>query len=201
MLTPSGNPGEAGFAELASLVPGILDERIEEFQNAFTWWRRPDLVSLVAVQGHAVGAGFQLALACDVCVVSPAAAFSMRETSLGLVPDLGGTSPLVAAVGYARALEICLTGRWIGAEEAVTLGLALECVSEVDLANRSRGLLEAMISAPAQAVVETKQLLLDAVRRSPADQRAAERAAQGRRLRELVGMTEQPREQAWGSQG
>lgn len=201
MLTPSGIPGEAGFAELAGLVPGILDERIEEFQAAFTWWRRPDLVSLVAVQGHAVGAGFQLALACDVCVVGPAAAFSMRETSLGLVPDLGGTAPLVAAVGYARALEICLTGRWVGAEEAVRIGLALECVPEGDLARRARELLEAMIAAPAQAAVETKQLLLDAARRSPVDQRAAERAAQGRRLRELAGMTEQPREQGWGAQG
>ena len=57
-----------------------------------------------------MGAGFQLALACDLRVVADDARFAMRETSLGLVPDLGGTQPLVEAVGYSRALEICVTG-------------------------------------------------------------------------------------------
>ncbi len=61
------------------------------FQEAFTWWRRPDLVTVAAVQGHAVGAGFQLALACDLRVVADDAQFAMREPSLGLVPDLVGT--------------------------------------------------------------------------------------------------------------
>ena len=76
------------------------------------------------MQGHAIGAGFQLALACDLRVVAEDVSFAMRETSLGLVPDLAGTEPLVACVGYARALEICATGRAVRADEAVRLGLA-----------------------------------------------------------------------------
>ena len=63
------------------------------------------MVSIASVQGHAIGAGFQLALACDLRVMADDALLSMRETSLGLVPDLGGTQPLVDVVGYARALE------------------------------------------------------------------------------------------------
>ena len=102
-----------------------LDAAIAGFQEAFTWWRRPDLVSVAAVQGHAVGAGFQLALACDVRVVADDVQLAMREPSLGLVPDLVGTWPLVQAVGYSRALEICLSGRWVGADEAVAIGIAL----------------------------------------------------------------------------
>ena len=76
-------------------------------------------MSIAAVQGHAIGAGFQLALACDLRVVADDVQFAMRETSLGLVPDLTGTHPLVGLVGYARALEICVTGRFVHAEEAV----------------------------------------------------------------------------------
>ena len=55
-------------------------------------------LSIAVVQGHAVGAGFQLALACDLRVLSEDAQLCMRETSLGLVPDLGGTQPLVETV-------------------------------------------------------------------------------------------------------
>ena len=67
------------------------------------------------MQGYAIGAGFQLALACDLRVLADDAQLSMKETSLGLVPDLTGTKPLVEAVGYSRALEICTTGRLVGA--------------------------------------------------------------------------------------
>ena len=65
----------------------------------------------------------------------------MAEPTLGLVPDLGGTHPLVHAVGYARAVEICLTGRRVGAAEAVAIGLAQRQVpgAELDAAVRDRG--------------------------------------------------------------
>ena len=68
---------------------------------------RPSLVTIAAVQGHAIGAGFQLALDCDMRVLADDAQFSMAEVTLGLVPDLGGTKRLIELVGQARALEIC----------------------------------------------------------------------------------------------
>ena len=55
----------------------------------------------------------------------------MRETSLGLVPDLAGTHPLVRAIGYGRALEVCATGRWLGADEALRWGL-VSSVTDTD---------------------------------------------------------------------
>ncbi|MFD7710083.1 enoyl-CoA hydratase/isomerase family protein [Streptomyces sp. NPDC059786] len=186
-FTPEGFDGEPSFLDLARGSDADLDATIAEYQEAFTWWRRSDIVSVAAVQGHAIGAGFQLALACDLRVVADDVQFAMRETSLGLVPDLTGTHPLTGLVGYARALEICATGRYVLAEEAERTGLANLAVPADQLDDAVRDLVGALLSAPRDAVIETKALLSGAQQRTYEEQRAAERAAQARRLRDLAG--------------
>ena len=188
MFTVEGLPGERNFLQLAAAEDEDVDETIAGFQEAFTWWRRPDLISIAAVQGHAVGAGFQLALGCDLRVVADDVQFSMRETSLGLVPDLAGTKPLTELVGYARALEICVTGRRVGAEEAVAVGLANLAVPAAELDGAVHDLAAALLAAPRNAVIETKALLQGAGGRSYDEQRSAERVAQARRMRDLAGI-------------
>ncbi|MEU8542720.1 enoyl-CoA hydratase/isomerase family protein [Streptomyces sp. NPDC048717] len=189
-FTPEGFDGEPSFLDMARGSDSDLDALIAEYQEAFTWWRRNDIVSIAAVQGHAIGAGFQLALACDLRVVADDVQFAMRETSLGLVPDLTGTHPLVSLVGYARALEICATGRFVHAEEAERVGLANIAVPAAELDAAVKDLSAALLAAPRDAVVETKALLRGAAERSYEEQRVAERAAQGRRLRDLAGLGE-----------
>ena len=189
MLTPEGAPGEPTFVALAMLDPVVLEGAIATFQEAFTWWRDERIVSIAAVQGHAIGAGFQLALACDLRVLADDARLSMREPSLGLVPDLGGTQPLVELVGYPRALEICATGREVAAAEAGRIGLAELVVPTAELDGAVGDLCAAILAAPADAVRETKALLRAASSRGYDEQRAAERAAQGRRLRALAGQS------------
>lgn len=98
-FTPEGFDGEPSFLDMARGPEAELDATIAEYQEAFTWWRRNDLVSIAAVQGHAIGAGFQLALACDLRIVAEDVQFAMRETSLGLVPDLTGTHPWCTSWG------------------------------------------------------------------------------------------------------
>ncbi|MFR9795001.1 enoyl-CoA hydratase/isomerase family protein [Streptomyces sp. MS06] len=188
MFTPEGIAGEQSFVELARSGDAELDAAIASFQEAFTWWRQNDIVSVAAVQGHAIGAGFQLALACDLRVVADDVQFAMRETSLGLVPDLTGTHPLVGLVGYARALEICATGRFVLAEEAVSSGLANLAVPAGELDSAVQDLVAALLAAPHAAVTETKALLRGARDRDYDSQRAAERQAQARRLRDLAGI-------------
>ncbi|MGW3340387.1 enoyl-CoA hydratase/isomerase family protein [Streptomyces sp. NPDC001009] len=188
MFTPEGIEGEPTFIALARRDDAGIDATISAYQEAFTWWRRNDIVSIAAVQGHAIGAGFQLALACDLRVVADDVQFAMRETSLGLVPDLTGTHPLVGLVGYARALEICVTGRFVHAEEAVVSGLASVAVPAAELDGAAADLASAVLAAPRDAVVETKALLRGATGRSFDEQRTAERAAQTRRLRDLAGI-------------
>ncbi|KPI04623.1 Enoyl-CoA hydratase/isomerase [Actinobacteria bacterium OK074] len=188
MFTPEGIAGEPSFIDIARRDDAELDATIAGYQEAFTWWRRSDIISIAAVQGHAIGAGFQLALACDLRVVADDVQFAMRETSLGLVPDLTGTHPLLSLVGYARALEICATGRFVGAPEAVSTGLANLAVPAAELDATVGELAAALLSAPRDAVIETKALLRGAQDRTYDEQRTAERAAQARRLRDLAGV-------------
>ncbi|MBE1492118.1 enoyl-CoA hydratase/isomerase family protein [Plantactinospora soyae] len=181
---------ENSLAVLAALSPEECADRIAGFQAGFTWLHRPDLLSIAAVQGHAIGAGFQLALACDLRVLTDDARFSMAEVALGLVPDLAGTKRLVDLVGYARALEICVTGRRIDAVEAERLGLATVVVPPTELDAAVEDLVGAILAGNRNAVVEIKALLAGAAGRSPADQQRAEREAQARRFRDLVGAGE-----------
>lgn len=189
-FTPEGFDGEPSFIDLARGDDDVLDATIAEYQEAFTWWRRSDIVSIAAVQGHAIGAGFQLALACDLRIAADDVQFAMRETSLGLVPDLTGTHPLVGLVGYARALEICATGRFVHAAEAERVGLANLVVPADQLDASVSDLAAALLTAPRDAVIETKALLQGVAGRTYEEQRTAERAAQGRRLRDLAGLGE-----------
>ena len=178
--------GQEPLLSLGTKPTDEVYELIAGFQAGFSWLRRPEIISIAAVQGHAVGAGFQLALGCDLRVVTPDARFSMREPALGLVPDLGGTQPLVQLVGYSRALEICATSRWVEAAEAKELGLANIVVPAEELAGTVKDLTEALLGPLPGAIRETKALLLGAADRSYADQLKAEREAQERRLKELL---------------
>lgn len=172
-----------GSAELDG--PGAA-EHIARWQDGFSWLRRSEIISIAAVQGHAIGAGFQLALACDLRVVADDAQFAMAETGLGLVPDLGGTGPLVDQVGYSRALELCVTGRRMGATEAYAAGLATVVVPRTELDQATADLVAAVTAPASGAVRATKALLLDAGRTAPPEQRCREREAQVLRLRELA---------------
>ncbi|NUT33907.1 MAG: enoyl-CoA hydratase/isomerase family protein [Hamadaea sp.] len=181
---------QADLGKLAAAPPHEAADRIAEFQEAFSWLRRPDIVSIAAVQGHAVGAGFQLALACDLRVVAEDARFAMKEITLGLVPDLTGTKRLVDLVGYARALELCATGRTVDAREAERIGLATLCVPVAELDQATRDLAAALLAADRDALIETKALLAGASARTYAEQAVAEREAQIRRIRALAGLGE-----------
>ena len=156
----------------------VADDMIAEFQSAFTWLSDDRFVSIAAVAGHAIGAGFQLALACDLIVAADDAEFRMAEVSLGLVPDLTGTGRLIRLVGYQRALEICATGRHVHADEAVRIGLALCSVPLDELDATVADLAAALVESPAEAVRAVKGLLAGAHDRTVTEQHAAERAAQ-----------------------
>jgi enoyl-CoA hydratase/carnithine racemase len=159
---------------------------IGEYQQGFLFLRDSNFISIAAVQGHAVGAGFQLALACDIRIVADNAAFCMKEPALGLVPDLTGLRPLVRQVGYARALEVCVRARNIDAQEALTLGLAHSVVPAGDLASEVDAFVASILQSDTEAVRETKRLLQSAEVFDLEQQRVLESAAQVRRLRALA---------------
>lgn len=186
MFTADGIPGAPGILALAGGTAEDAAARIGAWQQAFDWTSRPDLISVAAVQGHAIGAGFQLALGADIRIVADDVQFAMAEPKLGIVPDLGGTKRLVDLVGYSRAAEICLTGRQVGCAEAAAIGLASRVVERADLDAAVAGTVAALLAVPRDASAETKALLLAAGRRTQGEQQAAEREAQYRRLRALA---------------
>ncbi len=187
LLGPAGIEGEESVFELMGGGDERVLETIEGYQRGFTWLADPRIVSVAAVHGFAIGAGFQLALACDLRVVADDARFCMKEPALGLVPDLAGTKPLVSLVGYARALEICATARFVEADEARELGIATAIVPRGELDAMASDLVGAVLASSTGAVRETKALLQAADGNDLDEQRLAERQAQARRFRDLVG--------------
>ena len=166
------------LGRLAVGDPAAGNAAIAGFQAGFSWLSDARFVSIAAVAGHAVGAGFQLALACDLIVAADDAQFRMAEVSYGLVPDLGGTGRLQQLVGRQRALEICATGRHVHADEAVRIGLALVSVPVAELDDAVADLAAALLESPAPAVRAITALLTSASGNTPEQQLAAERAAQ-----------------------
>ena len=163
---------------MASASDPGFEEWIASVQAGFTWLRDPGIVSVAAVRGHAIGAGFQLALSCDLRVLAEDAQLCMKEPALGLVPDLTGTKPLVNIVGLPRALELCLTSRTVGAAEAAALRLAELVVPGPDLDAAVGDLVAALLAVEPAVARATKELLQQAPGHTLAQQSAAERRAQ-----------------------
>lgn len=180
-----GVAGELPLAGMATLLDSEFDDAIAGFQHAFTCWRELDAIVIAAVQGHAIGAGFQLALGADIIVAADDVQFCMKETQLGLVPDLGGTHPLVRAVGYPAALEICVSGRRVGAREAIDRGIAFSSVPAAELDAEVQRLAASFLTALPEAAVETKRLLRGAADLTRSQQCAQERQSQRRRITHL----------------
>ena len=118
-------------------------------------------VTICAVNGYALGGGFELALCCDIVLASRKAKLGLPEIKLGLLPGGGGTQRLSRLVGPMRAKEILLTGRMITADEAVEYGAALESLEPDDLMPRALALADELASKAPLALAEGKRVIDD----------------------------------------
>ena len=114
---------------------------------------------VAAVHGHALGAGFQLALACDLRIAAEDVKFGMLEARYGLIPDLGGMHHLARLIGPARTKELIWTTRTVEADEAARLGLANLVVSVDRLAVEARALLDRVLAHSPTAAALSKALI------------------------------------------
>lgn len=120
---------------------------------------RTEVPVIAAVNGPAVGAGFDLACMCDLRLASSRALVGETFINLGLIPGDGGSWYLQRLVGYQRAAELTLSGRLVKAEEALALGLFLEVVAPELLLPRALELAQQIAAKPPRAVRLTKRLL------------------------------------------
>jgi enoyl-CoA hydratase/carnithine racemase len=180
MFTPEGIPGQTSLMDVVRADDADKLTFIEAAQAGFRWLRDVPAVSIAVVSGHAIGAGFQLALAADVVVPHHDAVFAMKETSWGLVPDLGGSLPMVRGAGYGPALIACATGQDITAAQLASWGLAVTPVD--DPAAESARIIDALLATPPGAVADLKDLLTGIGQRRRSDQWQREAQVQSRRL-------------------
>ncbi|HUO46104.1 MAG TPA: enoyl-CoA hydratase-related protein [Acidimicrobiia bacterium] len=167
-MTGAGTAFSAGgnvkdMADRRGLFSGSPDEITEGYRRSIQTLTRimlaTDLATIASVNGPAVGAGFDLALTCDLRLGSENARFAHTFVDLGIIPGDGGAWLLPRVVGWQRASELAFTGRMVGAEEAVSLGILLEVVPATELAVRTRALAELIASKPPTSVRFAKRLL------------------------------------------
>lgn len=101
------------------------NDKFEQFHCATERFRKP---IIAAVSGYALGGGCELAMMCDFIIAADTAKFGQPEINLGVMPGMGGTQRLLRAVGKAKAMDLCLTGRMMDAEEAERAGLVSRIV-------------------------------------------------------------------------
>lgn len=126
IITGAGDKAFCAGADIKELMGRSLAEEkrgAELGQTTFAKLDRMPFASIALVNGYALGGGAELALACTFRLATPNARFGLPEIKLGLIPGYGGTQRLPRLIGEARANEMILTGRNVGAEEALNIGL------------------------------------------------------------------------------
>lgn len=140
---------------------------------------RADIPVIAAINGPAIGAGMDLACMCDLRIGTPQTRLGETFINLGIIPGDGGAWFLQRLVGYQRAAELIFSGRILGADEALRLGLLLELVEAGRLLERARELAAEIAAKPPHAVRYSKQLLKLAQRQNLPDFLDACAALQG----------------------
>jgi enoyl-CoA hydratase len=112
---------------------------------------------IAAVAGYALGGGCELAMACDIIVAADTARFGQPEITIGTIPGFGGTQRLPRAVGKAKAMEWCLTGRMVNADEAERAGLVARVVPAADLEREVLALASKIASFSLPVVMKIKE--------------------------------------------
>src|SRR5438094_9841055 len=117
---------------------------------------------IAGVNGVAAGAGASLTFACDIRIASDAASFTQAFVRIGLVPDSGGNWLLPRIVGYAKALELSITGEKIDANEAHRIGLVTKVVPAEDFPSEPESYAQMLAKMPTRAIGATKRIMTEA---------------------------------------
>ena len=178
VLTGGGTRAFAAGADVRELV-GQTTATLSAGDD-FDAWGRIDAVGLpmiAAVRGFALGGGCELAMACDLLIAGDDAQFGQVEIKIGIIPGAGGTQRLTRAIGKARAMELILTGRSMGADEAYAAGLVTRVVPAAATVDAALEMAAVVAAMPPLAVRAAKRVIRDAAELPLSHGLAAERQA------------------------
>jgi enoyl-CoA hydratase/carnithine racemase len=142
------------------------EQAIAAVQEGYLWLQEAWFPTIAAVRGYALGAGMQLAVACDLRVAARGTRFGMLEATYGLMPDLTGTQLLPRVVGPSKAKELLFTAGQVDADEALRIGLVNQVVDDDALEDVVGALADRLAAQPPIAIRWTKQAV-DAAGRLP----------------------------------
>jgi enoyl-CoA hydratase/carnithine racemase len=149
----------ADIKEMAEASYGRMAADTRRLQDSFTAVATIPKPVVAAVTGYALGGGLELALCADFRVVGASARVGQPEILLGVIPGAGGTQRLPRLVGPARAKDIVFTGRFVGADEALAIGLADKVVPDADVFQAATELVGRYARGPALALRAAKQAI------------------------------------------
>jgi enoyl-CoA hydratase len=149
----------ADIKEMASLSYADMAADSRRLQDSFTAVARIGKPVVAAITGYALGGGLELALCADFRVAGQSAKVGQPEILLGLIPGAGGTQRLPRLVGPARAKDIVFTGRFVGAAEALAIGLVDKVVPDAEVYQAARDLVARYATGPAVALRAAKQAI------------------------------------------
>jgi enoyl-CoA hydratase len=160
VLTGSGEKAFAAGADIKEMQPqGFADMYASNF---FAGWEKVTATRkpwIAAVNGFALGGGCEVALMADFIIASDTAKFGQPEIKLGVTPGMGGSQRLTLAIGKAKAMEMCLTGRMMGAEEAERSGLVARVVPANQLLDEALKTAAQIAAMPPLAAIATKEMV------------------------------------------
>lgn len=155
----------ADLKERATMKPEDVPVFLAEVRRIFRAIEQSDTVFIAYVNGVAFGGGTELSLCCDLRVIAPHAEMGLTEVKLGIIPGAGGTQRLPRLVGQGVAKDLILTGRRVGAEEALRIGLANRIGSQADaeaLAKEISGNAPIAVALAKHAIDDGAHVSLDA---------------------------------------
>jgi enoyl-CoA hydratase/carnithine racemase len=159
----TGEPHFAAGADIkgfqASFDAGVEERSAWTLQEAITALENLEKPTIAAVHGYALGGGLELAMGADFRYLADDAKVGQPEILLGLIPGAGGTQRLARLVGYQRAKEMVLSGRQVGAEEALEIGLADRVFPSAELDEATLEAARELATMPTKAIAAAKTAL------------------------------------------
>ncbi|HEY2428272.1 MAG TPA: enoyl-CoA hydratase-related protein [Acidimicrobiales bacterium] len=149
--------GDGAGQGFASNQSADRERAVAATQEGYLWLQEAWYPTIAAVRGHALGAGMQLAVACDLRVAAAGSRFGMLEARYGLMPDLTGTQLLPRVVGPAKAKELIFMAEMIDAEEAYRIGLVNRLVDDAELESAAGALATKLAAQPPIAMRWSKR--------------------------------------------